>query len=180
MCHVVFTDFQLREEPQGWLLALKPTFDKGKCCWIPAQLKVISILLLYYMQIFLAHKNSITWSMHPVSAKEMHACRDIARVYRLIRRLINSPLLHLLCPYFPLTFPLAVFSLLHPYLLSTDWGEKVCFFTLNNLKSAVESLICHHPVLADPWVHRECLGVNINSVMYPWRRNSNARWQNSL
>lgn len=110
-----------------WLWSLP--FDKGrKQRWVPAQLKVISILLLYCIQIFLAHKKSITWSMHLVSAKEVHACRDIARVYRLIRGLINSPLLHLLCPYFPLTFPLAVFSLLHPYVLSTDWGEKVCFY----------------------------------------------------
>lgn len=65
--------------------------------------------------------------MHSISAKEMHACRDIARVYRLIRRSINS-LLHLLCPYFPLTFPLAVLSLPHPYVLSTDWGDKGCFY----------------------------------------------------
>lgn len=56
------------------------------------------------------------------------------RVYRLIKRCINSPLLYLLCPYFPLTFPLAVFSLPHPYVLSTDWGEKGCFYF--NLKSA--------------------------------------------
>lgn len=73
------------------------------------------------------------------------------RVYRLIKRCINSPLLHLLCSYFPLTFPLAVFSLPHPYVLSTDWGEKGCFYF--NLKSAAQSLIYHHPVLADRWVH---------------------------
>lgn len=54
--HVVFTDSQLHEEPQGWQLALKPTFAKWKYSWIPAQLKVISILLLYYMQIFLAQE----------------------------------------------------------------------------------------------------------------------------
>lgn len=113
---------------------LKSAFDRGKQCRIPARLEVISILLLYYMQIFLAHKNSVTWSMYPISAKEMHAYGDAARVYRLIRRCINSPVLHLLCPYFLLTFPLAVFSLPRPCVLSTDWGEKGCFYSY--LKSA--------------------------------------------